>query len=400
MLRRYIFWMHLAAGVIVGLHIAILCLTGAAIAFKEELVEWAERDARRVAVPNNISARLSLSEIMDSIQVQQYGQAVMAVAIKNDAGAAIAVTLESGKTLYVNPWNGSVRVPGSEAVNDTMQFLTRVHRWLALTGDFKSAGKFIAGISNLALLLLAISGIYLWWPRRWSWRHLKAVSVPNMRLKGRAWQFNLHSSIGIWCAPILILLTLSAIPISFSSVDSVLFRISGDKLPKRTPHTRDPLIKTVPGVSVIAFDQILTETVKLYPNWQSLVLIKSRKINTQHKNEMTDVQVLRSQVWPKTAPPTITADNATGAIIKNTAFADLSPGRQIRYWTRYLHTGKAFGIMGQALAAIGAISGLLLVYSGYKLSWYRFKAIWNKNSAFPQTLQATKFIKHQTEHPT
>jgi len=400
MLRRYVFWMHLAAGVIVGLHIAILCLTGVAIAFKEELVEWAERDARRVKVPTNVAARLSLSEIMHSVQVQQYGQAVTAIAVKNDAGAAIAVTLESGKTLYVNPWNGFVRVPGSEAVNDAMQFLTRVHRWLALTGDYRSTGKLSTGISNLALLLLTISGIYLWWPRRWSWRHLKAVSVPNMRLKGRAWQFNLHSSIGIWCAPLLILLTLSAIPISFRSVDRMLFRISGDKLPKRTPHIREPLVESAPGMSAIAFDQILAETAKLYPNWQRLVIIKSMEINTQHKNEMTDVQVLRPQVWPKTAPLIITADNATGAIIKSTGFADLSPGRQIRYWTRYLHTGKAFGIMGQTLAAIGAISGLLLVYSGYKLSWYRFKALWNKNSAIPQTLQTVKFNKRQTEQPT
>ena len=46
--RRVIFWMHLVAGLTAGIVIGIICLTGTALAFENEIVAWAERDARRV----------------------------------------------------------------------------------------------------------------------------------------------------------------------------------------------------------------------------------------------------------------------------------------------------------------------------------------------------------------
>ena len=47
-LRKIIFWPHLVSGVIAGIVIAIMSLTGAAIAFESEIVGWADSDARRV----------------------------------------------------------------------------------------------------------------------------------------------------------------------------------------------------------------------------------------------------------------------------------------------------------------------------------------------------------------
>ena len=47
MFRQTVFWIHLVAGLISGLVIAIMCFTGTALAFEKELVAFAERDARR-----------------------------------------------------------------------------------------------------------------------------------------------------------------------------------------------------------------------------------------------------------------------------------------------------------------------------------------------------------------
>lgn len=51
MLRKTLFWLHLG----VGLVVAIMSFTGAALAFKKELVAWAERDVRRITPPTEHS---------------------------------------------------------------------------------------------------------------------------------------------------------------------------------------------------------------------------------------------------------------------------------------------------------------------------------------------------------
>ena len=51
-LRKVIFWLHLTAGLVAGLVIAIMCFTGAALAFEKDIIAWAERDVRRVTPPS------------------------------------------------------------------------------------------------------------------------------------------------------------------------------------------------------------------------------------------------------------------------------------------------------------------------------------------------------------
>ena len=51
MFRQTVFWIHLVAGLISGLVIAIMCFTGTVLAFEKQLVAWSERDARQIAPP-------------------------------------------------------------------------------------------------------------------------------------------------------------------------------------------------------------------------------------------------------------------------------------------------------------------------------------------------------------
>ena len=76
--------------------------------------------------------------------------------------------------------------------------------------------------------------------------------------------------------------------------------------------------------------------------------------------------------WPRTATTTAVMNPYTGAIIRQENFADQSTGRQIRSWTRFLHTGEALGWMGQAIAGLASLGGCFLVYTGFALAWRRF----------------------------
>jgi uncharacterized iron-regulated membrane protein len=62
----------------------------------------------------------------------------------------------------------------------------------------------------------------------------------------------------------------------------------------------------------------------------------------------------------------------TGDVLRREAFANLTAGRQLRSWTRFLHTGEALGWVGQLVAGLASLGGCVLVYTGVALAWRRF----------------------------
>jgi uncharacterized iron-regulated membrane protein len=76
--------------------------------------------------------------------------------------------------------------------------------------------------------------------------------------------------------------------------------------------------------------------------------------------------------WPRTATTTAVMNPFTGDLLRRETFSDLTTGRQVRTWTRFLHTGEAVGWMGQTVAGMASLGGCVLVYTGFALAWRRF----------------------------
>ena len=62
------------------------------------------------------------------------------------------------------------------------------------------------------------------------------------------------------------------------------------------------------------------------------------------------------------------------ALCKMVAFADANPGRRLRMWARFVHTGEYYGILGQTVAGLASAGGVMLVWTGISLALRRFAA--------------------------
>jgi uncharacterized iron-regulated membrane protein len=62
-LRQVIFWLHLVTGVLAGLVIGIMSVTGVLLAFERQIVTFAERDVRTVQPPVPGGPRLALDDL-------------------------------------------------------------------------------------------------------------------------------------------------------------------------------------------------------------------------------------------------------------------------------------------------------------------------------------------------
>ena len=84
--RQFLFWLHLAAGLIAGVVIFIMCVTGAFLAFERQTIEWAERDVRYVAVSSE--PRIAADEVLAKVIAAKPETKPSSISIKNEPGAA------------------------------------------------------------------------------------------------------------------------------------------------------------------------------------------------------------------------------------------------------------------------------------------------------------------------
>jgi len=414
--RSVLFWMHLAAGLIAGLSVLVMCFTGTVIAFEDEIVGWSERDARQVTPPAENATALPLADLQRKLREVQPEFRAASVTVQNDPTAAILFSAGRDGGYYANPYTGEFRQPASTKVHDFMHTMTDWHRFLGREGDQRAVGKAINGACNIAFCFLALSGLYLWMPRTWSWRGVKAIAFFNFKFAGKARDFNWHNVIGLWSAPILIVLTLTAIPISYRWGSNLVYKLVGEEppVPQGPGGATAPAFeikRPTPEARPLSYDIILAQVQKDFPQWSTISLrsggsqqrpqaagapstprpegaAPSREgqapaSEVRGESRRADgggprtpqpltVAIREPGAWPRTATTTLTLNPFTGEVLKREGFGDLSTGRQLRTWTRFLHTGQALGWPGQFVAGLACLGGCFLVYTGIALSCRRF----------------------------
>ena len=63
--RKIIFWLHLISGVLAGIFIFVMCVTGALLSFESNILEFAESGNRVVELPPENAQRLPIQQIVE-----------------------------------------------------------------------------------------------------------------------------------------------------------------------------------------------------------------------------------------------------------------------------------------------------------------------------------------------
>ena len=100
--RKLLFWLHLVAGIVAGIVIFIMSVTGAAIAFEKDIVAKAEQEVRKVAAPAPGTARLELDELLSRAKEKASGARPSAVTVFADPQAAVSMSF--GRSVFQRKW--------------------------------------------------------------------------------------------------------------------------------------------------------------------------------------------------------------------------------------------------------------------------------------------------------
>ena len=170
-LRKFIFWLHLIAGVSAGIVILIMSVTGVLLTYEKQIIAWADRGYRAEAPPAG-APRLPTETLITAVN-EASGSAATTMTLY--AGSAAISAAAGGSTFYVNGYTGELLGASSTRARAFFRSVTDWHRYVALSGDYRAAGKAITGASNLVFLFIVLSGIVIWWPRVWSRQSLRGI---------------------------------------------------------------------------------------------------------------------------------------------------------------------------------------------------------------------------------
>src|SRR5262245_9964561 len=159
-MRKLIFWTHLIIGTTAATVVFIMSVTGALLMYERQVLEWADRGYRSV----ESGTRLAPEELLRTIAAQT-GSMPDSLTLRADPIAAAGAGL-GPNIVYADAHSGRVLGEGSSGIRRFFRVVTDWHRWLALDGPKRQLGRSVTGAANLLFLELAVSGMYLWLPRK------------------------------------------------------------------------------------------------------------------------------------------------------------------------------------------------------------------------------------------
>jgi uncharacterized iron-regulated membrane protein len=370
-LRTLIFWPHLIAGVIAGVLILTMSITGVILTYERQLIAWSDSHLRSTP-PAAGAPRLEVEALLTQVRREHPELQVTGVTMGSDVDATAVVAAEGGNR-HFDIYSGQLLGESATGVRTFMSDMRVWHRYIGVVGDNRPMAKAISGWANVFFAFIVLSGIYLWFPRKWTWPHVRPVVWFKGGLRGKARDFNWHNAIGMWSAVPLFIVVVSAVPISFRWASDAVYRAVGEQPP--APAARgggaggrreggEPEAASIDGLNAL-----WTRAEQQVPGWRTINL----RVPASDRAPVV-FAIDKGDGGQPQHRSTLTLARQTGEVVTFEDFSSLTLGRRIRNVMRFAHTGEVLGIPGQTLAGLVSAGGVVLVWTGIALTLRRFNA--------------------------
>jgi len=198
---------HFYAGLFVMPFMIIITITGALYLFKDKINDVFYGDL--LIVEARQTAPLPASTLTANALAAYPGMlSAYHPAAAPDQAAQVKIAMVGGEktTAYVNPYTGDVLGGAWDAgfAETPLTWVVRNLHSLEYLGWW--GNRIIEVVAGWAVLLV-ITGLYLWWPRK----HNVGACKPS-KTKGRAWWRGIHAVTGAYAATFIVFLALTGLP--------------------------------------------------------------------------------------------------------------------------------------------------------------------------------------------
>jgi len=405
-LRPLLFWTHLVLGVAAGGVILITVVTGSLMAFQTQVLAWAERPAAS-APPAPGVAPLPLAEILDRASERQGdGVRPSAVTVFSDPRIPVRVEFDGGRWVAVDAHTGVATPLEQGRARAAFRWIENCHRRLG-SGE---TGARIVGVSTVAFLSLCVSGLVLWFPRRFTAKAFLGVMRPRLGLPARARDWNWHNAVGFWCSLPLSVMAFTGLVMAFHGFGDWIYGPRPDRGGGPPSAATDPTARPLP------LAELVSRVVNTTEGWTEISVRTGegrgggpgggrgegrgnrnggeprrgregggsrgegpsgpearQKGGPGRGGRMIEASVQKA-AWR--LPETFRIEPSTGERLPGPG-AEAGTGTdsgfrsRLRALNRPIHTGEVGGVVGQAVTFLASCGGMLLVYTGFSLALRR-----------------------------
>lgn len=358
-MKRLFSLLHRWLGLVSGLIVMVVCLTGSLYVFRDE-VEAVCEPWRRVPVRDaEMLPPSALLKAADEASALTLGAA-------GEAAWLDAYTPQGTTTTYVDPYTGEVlkvirREPGDAGF---FAFLLDGHRNLWLP---RSIGGPLVSYAVLVFFLALVTGLVVSWPKRWNRKAVQSHFTFHRPLRAARFRLDLHNVLGFYATLPLLVLCLTGLLFGLSWFSGGLYRlVSGGQVMQG--YSLPSSDSTNAGTDTPSIDLLHArlkaeepDAVQFYyalPQTASGVyrvsIVHERGSYYKQDNRFFDRYTLREL-------------QGTGPWAGR--YTDASPADKMMRMNLDIHEGRIWGIWGKMLMCLASLVGASLPVTGYLLWW-------------------------------
>ena len=396
MLKKIFFQIHWFLGISAGLILSIMGVTGAIYSYEQPIQKWLNPDSYTVQAENR--DKLTPAELYQHFNKAAPEMKINSITVAKDPTASSSLNIvkegaRKGYNMMINPYTAEVlpEIKGREF----FKFIEQLHRNLTIG----PVGKQITGACTLMLLFFVLSGLYLRWPKKHSFKQWLMIKP---QLKGRNFLWDLHAVVGTWVVIFFLIIACTGLTWSYGWWRSGLYTVmgveqqkeskgeapqrgagegrGGAELAQSSNKDRESSKQgsraeggDKPGLSPEQINLALSQTwtgfnAQVGRDYSSLTVNLPKKANGEVELSFVDAVPQHERARNKA-----TFDYKTSSIKDMEIYEDKKLNEKIMSSMLPVHRGSFFGPVYQFLAMLAALSMPLFFVTGWMLYLKRRK---------------------------
>ena len=351
--KKLILFLHRWLGFISGLVVFIVSITGCIYCFQDEILD-SFYSYRKVEIQQK--PFVSPSQLQaEAKQIYPDGKITLVIFYGKSRSAQVRV-LQDKKihALFYNPYTATFL--HDEIMEDQFfAFIKEVHLHLFLPAEI---GKMVNGICVIIFIIIMISGLVLWWPKRKSDR--KRCFKIKWNGKWKRVNYDLHNVLGFYITSFAVILAITGLSFSFQWVRQGIYNTAnlGKTYPSDVKFKSDSINKLNYPDSLFTIDRAFSFARLNSPQANAFLIYPGRKSGAP----------INISAYPKplhfSYNENYSFDRYSGKMLDFKSYKRKNAGAKINAMNYDIHTGQILGLFGKIIAFLVSLISATLPVTG------------------------------------